>query len=96
MPHYPNPNHPGEKIHPPKPVENPQWEHAEDCSYFSFGLLSSQKSWRKTCGECTCSGYPQVECGFCGAIIDEEIEAPSGPDDKRDDAERIITIHTCD
>ena len=102
MAHSPNPDYPNEKLHPPKPIENPQIPHPEDCQYFSFGILmdnsgfSENDKWRGTCGECTCAGYPQVECRLCGAIVDEVIEFPTGPDDKRNDAERIITQHVCD
>jgi len=98
---YPNAER-GEKLHAPKSIENPQMKHAEECQYFSFGPFMDNSDfpendkWRGTCGECTCAGYPQVECRYCGAIIDEEIKFPTGPEDSRNDAERIITTHICD
>ena len=69
-------------------IENPQIEHGENCEFRAEGI--DNENWRGEWGYCSCSGYPQVKCRRCGAIIDEVYEVIDGGDD-----DIVVTEHHC-
>lgn len=82
------------KDYPPAPIDNPQIRHAEGCHFRSEDdECGTPLQWRGIWGYCSCMGYPQVMCRFCGAVVDEKYEVPTG--DPCNDDERIITQHVC-
>lgn len=84
------------KHYPIATIENPQMDHHPECHFAADFPECKTMGWRGKWGYCICSGYPQVKCKYCGVVVDEVFEPPTGPEDMRDDDERLVTTHVCD